>query len=185
MSAKIDTVSARGRLTAQREPYWHRLSKGCFVGYRKMSSDAAGIWRARFRDQNGRQQSTTLGSLEEFPPHERFDRAANAAREWISQAGAGVRATALTVFDACYEYAEFVRERKGDAAAKELTGRYDRWVAGDPIAGLPLPKLTRADVDALRRRMVAAPVQKRPREAPGANGLKTLSIAIWPLFARR
>lgn len=175
MSAKIDTVSARGRLTAQREPYWHRLSKGCFVGYRKMSSDAAGIWRARFRDQNGRQQSTTLGSLEEFPPHERFDRAASAAREWITLAGAGLRATALTVFDACYEYAEFVRERKGDAAAKELTGRYDRWVAGDPIADLPLPKLTRADVDSLRRRMVAAPVQKRPREAPRERSKDTVN----------
>ncbi|MFT4269268.1 MAG: hypothetical protein QM586_18955 [Xenophilus sp.] len=32
MASKIDTVIARGRLKPRREPYWHRVSKGHYLG---------------------------------------------------------------------------------------------------------------------------------------------------------
>jgi hypothetical protein len=38
MTARIDTVASREKLKPRREPYWQRVRKGCFVGYRKMTA---------------------------------------------------------------------------------------------------------------------------------------------------
>lgn len=84
MNAKIDTVSARGRLEARRDPYWQRLSKGLYVGFRKMHDGASGTWLVRYRDGNGTQAHNTLGPLEDLPPSVRFDRACAAAQQWFS-----------------------------------------------------------------------------------------------------
>jgi hypothetical protein len=40
MAARIDTVAPREKLKPRREPYWQRVRKGCFVGYRKMTTGA-------------------------------------------------------------------------------------------------------------------------------------------------
>ena len=40
MAHRIDTVAGRDKLTPRREPYWHRISKGCYLGFRKMSAAA-------------------------------------------------------------------------------------------------------------------------------------------------
>ena len=159
MSSKIDTVTARSKLQVQREPYWHRISKGCYVGYRKMSNDFTGTWRVRFRNDDGIQAGTSLGTMEEYPPHERFDKAVVAAREWIALVSTGGAIKVVTVLDACNEYAAFIREKKGDTSADDLAYRYRRWVAGDPISDIELLKLTRADMDGFRRRLAASPVR--------------------------
>lgn len=159
MATKIDTVTARSKLEVQREPYWHRISKGCYVGYRKMSNDFAGTWRVRFRNEDGAQAGTSLGTLEEYPHHERFDKAVIAAREWISLASTGGAIKVVTVLDACNEYVAFIREKKGDNPADDLAYRYRRWVAGDPICDIELLKLSRSDMDAFRRRLAASPVR--------------------------
>lgn len=81
MANRIDTVTARNKLKIQREPYWHRISKGCYVGLRKMSDSSDGTWRVRYRDSAGSQLAASLGTLDEYPSHEHFDRAVAAARE--------------------------------------------------------------------------------------------------------
>lgn len=84
MAEKIDTVTARGRLHPRHGPYWHKIIKGCFVGYRKMTADSAGTWWARSRDETtGKQPEHALGALAEFPDHQRFDKATEAARGWL------------------------------------------------------------------------------------------------------
>jgi hypothetical protein len=50
-AARIDTVASREKLKPRREPYWQRVRKGCFVGYRKMTASGHGAWLARARDE--------------------------------------------------------------------------------------------------------------------------------------
>jgi hypothetical protein len=51
MATRIDTVASRDKLKPRREPYWHRLRRGCYLGYRKMTTDGDGVWIARARDE--------------------------------------------------------------------------------------------------------------------------------------
>src|SRR6266852_9335738 len=61
-NAKLDTRSARSRLTARREPYWTVISGGCALGYRRGAN--GGTWIGRFRDDTGRQHYQALGATD-------------------------------------------------------------------------------------------------------------------------
>lgn len=60
---KLDSRSARVKLTNKREPYWTVISKGCALGYRKGSK--GGTWIARYRDDAGRQHYQSLGAADD------------------------------------------------------------------------------------------------------------------------
>lgn len=159
MATKIDSVSARDRLKPRREPYWHRVSKGCYVGFRRMTTTTPGNWWARYRDGNtGKQVAHGLGGLEELAPTGRFDRAVELAREWFSHVGMGGRTEATTVRSACEAYVKHVRAEKDDKAADELHARYKRYVLSDPVAQHELTKLQPDHVRDFRSRLVDTPV---------------------------
>ena len=64
VATKIDTVSSRDRLKPRREPYWHRVSKGCYLGFRKMVSTGHGNWIARaMQESSGKEVARTLAML--------------------------------------------------------------------------------------------------------------------------
>ncbi len=159
MGTKIDSVTAREKLPAKREPYWHRISKGCYVGFRKMSVDTVGNWQARYRKDSGVQVLQALGSLDQYPSNERFDKAVVRALDWFKHMGMGGTTNSGTVLDACLSYEAHIRHEKSDKAADDLKARYRRWVAPDPIHRVELMKLTRDHVKAYRRRLMAAPVK--------------------------
>ena len=76
----ISKVSDRAKLKPRREPYWAKLSKGCFVGFRKMTAGASGTWMARNLDEaTNKQQYKTLGDFTELPEHQRYDSSSKAA----------------------------------------------------------------------------------------------------------
>jgi integrase len=62
-NSKIDTPSARAKITARREPYWTAISRGCAVGYRR--GVIGGTWVARIRDEAGRQHYQALGAADD------------------------------------------------------------------------------------------------------------------------
>lgn len=62
-NAKLDSRSARSKLTARREPYWVVVSKGCALGYRKGAN--GGTWVARYRDDVGKQHYNALGAADD------------------------------------------------------------------------------------------------------------------------
>lgn len=159
MASKIDTVSARDKLKPRREPYWHRVSKGCYLGYRKMAADSAGVWQARYGQEDGSKVTKSIGVLDEIPAYERFDKAVKISRDWFEHVGMGGTTKTVTVLDACNNYAALVRERKGDKPADDLVARYRRWVAQDPIHKVELMKLTREHIKGFKRRLTAAPVK--------------------------
>src|SRR6267142_631310 len=72
---RIDTKRGRDALAQRREPYWHKLSKGRYLGIRKLPSGRA-AWIARYRDDEGGQRYSALGEVSEALG---FDQATDAA----------------------------------------------------------------------------------------------------------
>lgn len=62
-NAKLDSRSARSKLTMRREPYWTVVSRGCAVGYRRGAN--GGTWIARFRADDGKQQYESVGAADD------------------------------------------------------------------------------------------------------------------------
>ncbi len=159
MATKIDTVTARDRLKARREPYWHRVSKGSYIGFRKMTAASGGTWIARSHDAGaGKQIYQSLGDFSELPDHQRFDAASKAAAAWFEHLGKGGSTGATTVTDAGRLYVNHLRETKGAAAAADAAARIRRHVASDPkFASIDLAKLTPAHIGAWRKTLKDKP----------------------------
>jgi integrase len=137
---------AREQLEPRREPYWQRLDKGAYIGFRR----GPDTWIARFRTRDNRQLYQALDDVKEF------DDAKHAAEAWFKQVGASVRTVKHrgTVRDALDCYLAYLRKHGREAAAKTAEQKhYKPYVWNDPIAGIALHKLTRDDVSEWRDRV--------------------------------
>jgi integrase len=129
----------RERLPARREPYWHRLAEGCYLGFRR----GADTWVARYRGRDGRQQYHALDKI----GADDYDGAKAAAEAWCASLGASAvrRSVRGTVKDALAAYlADLERHGRHDAA-KVAQGQYRTCVDSDPLASLVLESATRED----------------------------------------
>lgn len=160
MATKIDTVTSRDRLKARREPYWHRESKGCYLGFRKMTL-ARGSWVARAMDTGtGKQVYKALGDFSELPDHLRFDEARKAASAWFDHLGKGGSVKATTVRDACNNYVSHLRETKTARAADDAEKRFKVYVLNHrKLAETELAKLTPAHLETWRKALRATPTR--------------------------
>jgi len=147
----LSKVGVRGQLKARREPYWQRLSAGCFLGFRPSKRSGKGTWIARILDQDtGKYQIKSLGDFGLLPANEIFS-AAKKETEKIAElveAGGEIRAKIETVADACREYAE---------DRPEAQQRFRRYVYADALANIKLDKLRRRHLQEWRNRL-----EKRP-----------------------
>lgn len=152
----LSTVRNREPLTPRREPYWHKLANGHFLGYRPSAIGKGGSWIARHYDPDTRKKLLrALGDFGHLPESERFSAASREARQWFDHLMGGGSRKSLTVRDACERYA---------AGNKEAAGRFSRTVYGDPIAKIEVSKLTREHVRAWRKRLEDAPaLVSRPK----------------------
>src|SRR5215469_6260228 len=87
-NAKIDTRSARAKLSTRREPYWTVISAGCAIGYRKGAK--GGTWIARFRDTARKHHYQALGAADDARDADgrsvySFAQAQERARNWFRQ----------------------------------------------------------------------------------------------------
>ena len=83
---KTDSRTAREKLRQRREPYWAKISKGCFLGYRRIA--VSGTWIARYRDHDGKQHYRALGAADDSMEANaktvlNFEQAQDAARAWF------------------------------------------------------------------------------------------------------
>jgi integrase len=160
MPADIKSVSARDRLRPHDEPYYAKLSSGCYLGFRKMTAASVGCWLARYRDDTGKQRKLSLGTFDTLPASQRFDAAKKAAEGWFAHMGAGGRSERIDVKTACEAYVEHVRHGRSDAAADDLEARFRRKVYSDKkLSHIELSKLTRPQVEAWRRKIGNEPVR--------------------------
>ena len=136
---RIDTKTARGALSARREPYWHRIRTGLYLGYRK-ANQGEGTWVARRRGEDGKQQYHALGVVSDF------NDALKNAEAWASSVEAGVSRHGTTVAEACCLYIDHLRMHKSPSSAKDAEIRFNRLVHHKPIGRIELAKLKTSDV---------------------------------------
>src|SRR5215469_15988984 len=110
---KLDSRDARSKLTLGKEPYWVKITKGCYVGYRRGATTQVGNWIARYRDANGRQKYHALGPADDALDADghvalSFAQAQEKARDWFHTAAAtehrGGRVGRYTVADCMADY---------------------------------------------------------------------------------
>jgi integrase len=162
MPTRIDTVASRDKLKPRRGPYWHRVAKGCFVGYRKMTQSGHGAWLARARDEEARVQQLykPLGEFADMADHMRFDAATKAALAWFEHLGRGGTIEEATISHACSRYVLHLNSTKTERAAKDAEARLKNYVLSRPkLAATPLPKLTPAHIEAWRKALKAQPTR--------------------------
>jgi integrase len=141
--AQIHRVIDREKLKPRREPYWSKITKGCYVGFRKMTSGGDGTWMARcLLDGETTQSFKALGDFSELAEYQRFDAAQDQARIWFAHLGKGGSNQALTIKEVCSRYVEHLNTKGRIAKVKEPQAK-------SVDAGLP--KLTPAALDAQRR----------------------------------
>lgn len=159
----LSRVSAREKLKPRREPYYQTLSTGRRLGYRVMTKGSTGHWVARYRDTvERRYYQKPLGDYGHLPANKRFSAAKADAEKWFAQISIAGAIKAHTVKAVCEDYAE----KRPDAQ-----GRFKRHVYDDPIAKIPLDKLTQAHVKDWRKRLEEKATKRtgKPRSDSALN----------------
>lgn len=144
-------VSERETLKPRREPYWHRLRPGCFVGYRPSARGGAGTWIARAYDEEGRRyRLKALGAFGDHAASARFTLAKEGSEAFAIQVERGALPDQRleTVADACRHFA------KSRVQAEQ---RFCRYVYGDPLGKVKLTKLRRSHLVSWRDRLKDTP----------------------------
>lgn len=118
--AKTDSRSARRKLKARREPYWTKIAKGCFLGYRRGAADG-GTWIARYRDDAGKQRYLALGPADDAMDADgvsaiSFEQAQVKARDWCQSVAAadaaGETRGPYTMADCMADYLAWIKQHR-------------------------------------------------------------------------
>lgn len=151
MKVDLSKVGEREKLKIQREPHWHRLYEGCFVGFRRSRRGGTGTWIARAYDEDASKYVLkALGDFGVLPGSERFAAAKKEAEAHADKVRSGGHSSRkiVTVAEACEEYAK---------TASDAAGRFKRHVYNDPIAKVRLDKLRRHHTAQWRQRLQEKP----------------------------
>lgn len=119
---RLNTRTSRITLAARREPYWHVISTGCALGYRKGAK--AGTWIARFRDESGKQNYEAIGGADDIRDPDgatclSFTQAQEKARTFFTRRGRGeeIAKGPYTVSMALEDYFK-ARDQRGSKGVK-------------------------------------------------------------------
>lgn len=165
--AKINTVTSREKLAPRREPYWHPITKGQYLGFRA-TGNGLGTWIARAAlGDTGKKKYQALGDLSNLPPSLQFDAAKKAAAEWFSHLDKGGSHTSITVAEACARYLTHLRNEGRADTAKDTQARFKRFVLNDKrLAATPMQRLTGAQLSDWRTKLVNTPTIKQDARKP-------------------
>jgi integrase len=146
---RIDTKRGREALTARPEPYWQKLSRGRYLGLRKLAKGQSS-WIARYRDEKGAQHYKALGEVAEAFD---FDKAKDAAEAWMRDAELGVSdrledGKVATVASACRAYVRALKDEGRVAASHDAHMRFRRTVYGRTADSEFGPKPRKRNADA-------------------------------------
>jgi len=156
--AKINTVTARDKLEPRREPYWHPMAKGQYLGFRA-TGNGLGTWIARTAlGDTGKKKYQALGDLSNLAPNLQFEAASKAATEWFNHLDKGGAHTSITVAEACTRYLDHLRNDGRADTAKDAEARFKRYVLSDKrLSATPMQKLTAAQLSDWRTKLVKTP----------------------------
>jgi integrase len=184
MASSFAKVVDRTKLKPRRDPYWQKVRKGCFIGFRKMTSSSEGNWLARVRDElTEKQVQQPLGDFSELPASERYDRALKSADEWFTHLHRGGSKETATLRTACERYVQHLRETSTMDASKDAEKRFERWVYTDAkLSATELPKLRGEQIESWRRKLKAQPL-KNGTEPGKARSDSSLNRDMTPFRA--
>ena len=145
--ADLTSKTKRNALKKRSEPHWMRLSKGCYLGFRR----GPDTWVARLTVRGDKGFTYRYRAL----PSGDFDVAKQAAEDWFSVMGSpGARQVRRgSVRDACETYLTYLREQGREDTAKNAEQRFELIVWNDILATVPLEDLTRQDFREWRERL--------------------------------
>jgi len=172
---QISNVIDREKLSPRREPYWQKISKGCYVGYRKMTFSGDGTWLARcLLDGEKKQSFKPLGEFSDLSEYKRFDAAQELAGIWFKHLGKGGSNKAETIKEVCERYAEHLNDKGKVATAKDVQRRFNAYVLNNAkLANTELQKLTPPMLAKWRRELA-----KTPTKAGGNRGGERSSSSL-------
>src|SRR3546814_4895083 len=75
---RLDSRTARAVLAIRHAPYWHALTRGRALGYRKGAK--GGAWLAKYRTADGKREQVLLG-----PADDAFDSETSRSEEHTSE----------------------------------------------------------------------------------------------------
>lgn len=171
--AKLDTPTARKKLSPRHAPYWDLVSETCSLGYRRGSANKSGTWLAKYSPQDGNKRiQKKIGAADDLLPADgvvclSYQQAKAKAIEWFPIAaqistGALPRRGGYTVKNACDDY---LKKLEGYSRSVRST-RYSVNANVLPVlGGIQVEKLTRIQIEQWHRDFV----QKRTRKP--AHGL--------------
>lgn len=168
--AKLDTRSARFRLSARREPYWRSISHGLAIGYRKGAK--GGTWIARHYTPDAGRRFNALGAADDVTDADsvhvlNFSQAQEAARAWFAALARQDRTETIagpyTVGKALDDYVADYKRRGGKAVDRleAVIRAHIRPALGKVL----LRDLTRRQVENWHAKLAKAP--PRLRTKPG------------------
>jgi integrase len=174
---RLDTRTARLRLTPRREPYWRTIQEGRAIGYRRAAGGRAGTWIARHYDPAAAvaRQYRSLGAADDFMDGDgadtlTFTQAQERARAWfgeLSRAGGKVVAP-LTVKEAIRDYLADYTARKGTKALSTMQAAIDAHIL--PAFGeRKVGELSATAIKTWHRALAAAPRRLRTKQAAPAK----------------
>jgi integrase len=150
--ADLSLKSERECLQVRADPYFQRLSRGAFLGFRR----GPNTWLVRYRGRDGKQQYLRLGEGLEY------DEAKRKAQEWLAQpSGPGVRVVKRTTVRAALEayLSNLCHHGRQDAAHAAQT-RFRQVAFNDVIAEAELEQAKTQDFLQWRDRLLPG---RKPR----------------------
>jgi len=141
---KIDTSAKRLRLKPRREPYWHQISKGKFLGYRRTNS--GGSWIARMRGDDNKQRYHALRNVLEF------EDALKAANEWMESVS-GIDNHRYTLRNAVDDYVKHLEINNSKQSSHDVKLRLNKHIPAR-LMSTELSVLTTAQLKRLHNGMV-------------------------------
>ncbi|SFC34039.1 Site-specific recombinase XerD [Polaromonas sp. OV174] len=135
MAVNLKSTSARDALKPRRNPYFHCLRIGLYVGYRR-ADEGTGTWIARrLKEGTKSYEFRSLGTLSGY------EEAVRLTEAWAGAVDMGITHKAITVDEVCNTWVTHKKTENSKASAADVEGRFNRLVHGKPIGAMPLDKL--------------------------------------------
>lgn len=166
---RLDTRTARLKLSHRREPYWRNIQEGRAIGYRRLKSGTAGTWVARFYDAASGRRYEALGAADDLLDADgagtlSFAQAQEKARAWFLsvERAAGQMVEPTTVREAIKAYLEDYTAR-GGKALKDVTYAINTHIL-PALGGHRIDRLTSPVIQQWHRKLATAPVRLRTKK---------------------
>jgi len=179
---KLDTATARAKLSARHAAYWNNLSPGFSLGYRRSANTKAGTWYFKFvpsKETGTGRVEETLGAADDKLPADgvtifSYEQARKRAAEWLPTAlqrstGVVPQRRNYRVLDACEDYLNALEGRKPTYIPRKIINA----VITPALGAVSVEKLTRVRIEQWLKHTAETP-RRKPRNRLKADDAEAL-----------